>query len=149
MRGGSGEASLTRGDVPWVAGAIVAGGLAGPVLLMFGLARASAAQSSLLLNLEGVLTAVLAWVVFREHYNARTVAGMVAITLGAVVLTWSGDGRFALDASALLVAGACLAWAVDNNLTRVVSSADPVQIAMLKGLAAGGVNVLVAASLGA
>jgi drug/metabolite transporter (DMT)-like permease len=77
------EASLGRADVPWLAGAILAGGVAAPVLLMVGLARTPAATSSLLLlNLEGVLTAVLAWVVFRENFDRRIALGMACITAG-------------------------------------------------------------------
>ena len=148
-RGTTGEPSLGSRDAPWMGGAIVAGGVIGPVLLMFALARGPASQSALLLNLEGVLTAAVAWVVFREAFHARIVVGMLAITAGAVVLTWNGSVGLAVDASALLVAGACLAWAVDNNLTRVVSAADPVQIAALKGIAAGSVNIVVAIARGA
>ena len=85
---GSREAPLRRSDLPWLAGAIVCGGGIGPVLLMFALADGSASRSSLLLNLEGVLTALLAWWVFREHLDKRIAAGMGVITVGAFVLAW-------------------------------------------------------------
>jgi drug/metabolite transporter (DMT)-like permease len=143
------EARLARRDLPWLAGAILAGGILGPVLLMFGLAAGSAAQASLLLNLEGVFTAVLAWFVFREHFDARIAIGMAAIGAGALVLSWQPSAPVVLDGSAVLVAAACLAWAVDNNLTRKVSGGDPVQIAALKGAAAGSVNILLALVRGA
>ena len=143
------EASLASRDVPWLAGAIAAGGVIGPVLLMFGLAAGSAAQSALLLSLEGVLTALVAWLFFREHIAMRIAAGMAAITAGAMILAWQGSDGPMLDRSAMLVMGACLAWAVDNNLTRKVSAGDPVQIAALKGSIAGAVNVLVALARGA
>jgi drug/metabolite transporter (DMT)-like permease len=140
------EAPLTRRDIRWLAGAIVFGGVIGPVLLTYGLAAGTAVQSSLLLNLEGVFTALLAWSVFREHFAARIAIGMMSIAIGAIVLSWNPAGRIVLDGSALLVTGACLAWAIDNNLTRMVSGGDPLQIAALKGLAAGSINVLLAAS---
>jgi drug/metabolite transporter (DMT)-like permease len=145
---GSREAALRWSDWPWLAGAIVAGGVVGPVLLMFGLAGGLASEAALLLNLESVLTAALAWVVFREHFHARIATGMALITAGALLLAWPGAGlRF--DSGALLVIGACLAWAVDNNLTRRVSGGDPVLIAALKGAVAGAVNLTIASVTGA
>jgi drug/metabolite transporter (DMT)-like permease len=138
------EAPLSPGDWPWLSGAILTGGLLAPVLLMFGLSRGSAAESALLLNLEGVFTALLAWVVFHEHVDRRIAAGMIAISTGAVVLAWNPVGSLILDLSSLMVAGACLAWALDNNLTRRVSAGDPIQIAALKGLVAGVVNTTIA-----
>ena len=148
-RGGAGEAPIRRGDWPWLAGAIAAGGGVGPVLLMFGLAAGRASDAALLLNLEGVFTALLAWFVFREHFGARIAAGMAAIAAGALVLAWDGAHGFTLNWGTLLVAGACLAWALDNNLTRRVSAADPVRIAALKGGAAGLVNIALALGQGA
>lgn len=138
------EASLRRQDLPWLGGAIIVGGVIGPVLLMYGLAVGTAVQSTLLLNLEGVFTALLAWSFFRENFDARIAFGMASITVGAAVLSWKPAEAFALDASALLVTGACLAWAIDNNLTRKVSGGDPLQIAALKGIVAGSINILLA-----
>jgi drug/metabolite transporter (DMT)-like permease len=138
------DAPLRRQDLPWLGGAIATGGIIGPVLLMYGLAAGTAVQSSLLLNLEGVFTALLAWSFFRESFDARIAIGMAAIAGGAAVLSWKPAEWLTLDGSALLVTGACLAWAVDNNLTRRVSGGDPVQIAALKGIAAGSINVLLA-----
>ena len=143
------ETPIRRSDWPWLAGAIVAGGGIGPVLLMFGLAAGRASDAALLLNLEGVFTAVLAWIVFREHFDRRIAVGMAAIAAGALVLAWDGARGFTLHWAALLVAGACLAWALDNNLTRRVSAADPVQIAALKGGTAGAVNIALALVQGA
>jgi drug/metabolite transporter (DMT)-like permease len=143
------EPALTPSDMPWLAGAILAGGVVGPLLLMFGLAAGSAAQSALLLNLEGVFTALVAWVVFREHVSARIAVGMAAIAAGAMALSWQSSSPGSPGWSAALVAGACLAWAIDNNLTRKISAGDPVQIAALKGAVAGGVNTLIALGRGA
>jgi drug/metabolite transporter (DMT)-like permease len=116
---------------------------------MVGLGRTPASSASLLLNLEGVFTALIAWFVFRENVGRRIALGMSAIVAGGVVLSWAGRLEWGGFAGPLAVAGATLCWAVDNNLTQQVSAGDPVQIAMLKGLAAGAVNTLIAVALGA
>ena len=143
-------ATLSREEWLWLAGAIVAGGVFGPALLMYGLTRTSAAAASLLLNLEAVLTALLAWIVFRENADRRIVLGMALIVAGGALLAWpAGDtGRTNLS-GALAVAGACACWAVDNNLTRRVSASDPLFIAGTKGLVAGFTNVALALAGGA
>ncbi len=128
---------------PWLIGAIMSGGVIGPVLLMTGLHTTDGASASLLLNLEGVLTALMAWVVFRENAGRSTVMGMAAIVLGGVLLSWH-PGQAALSGGALLILGACACWAVDNNLTRKVSTNDAMLIACLKGLAAGVCNTMLA-----
>lgn len=148
-RDASAEAALPRADLPWLAGAIVAGGVLAPVLLMLGLARTAASTASLLLNLEGVFTAGLAWLVFREHVHRRIAAGMLAIVAGGALLSWQGGVAGGAALGPLAVAAACLAWAVDNNLTQKVSAGDPVQITMLKGLVAGATNTGLAFALGA
>ncbi|MGZ5178846.1 MAG: DMT family transporter [Ramlibacter sp.] len=135
-------------EVPWLAGAILFGGVLGPALLMLGLTQASGAAASLLLNLEGVLTAVLAWVVFKENADRQIVLGMVAIVAGGVLLSWEPGGR-SLSAGAALVAGACLCWAIDNNLTRKVSTNDAMLVACLKGTFAGACNTGLALATGA
>ena len=148
-RGSSGEAKLRGADLPWLAGAIIAGGIIGPVLLMVGLAITAASSASLLLNLEGVFTAVLAWFVFKENFDRRIALGMAAITLGGLVLSWGGRLEVGVPWGALAISGACLAWGIDNNLTRRVSAGSPVQIAAIKGLVAGTVNFTIALAMGA
>jgi len=143
------EARLARRDLPWLVAAIVCGGVIGPVLLMAGLARTPASSTSLLLNLEGVFSVLLAWFVFKEHFDRRVATGMALISAGAFALSWTGRPEFGMPWGALAIAGACLAWAMDNNLTRHVSAADPVQIAIWKGLCAGAVNTCAAVLLGA
>src|ERR1041385_5092255 len=115
---------------------------------MLGLFQTPASSASLLLNLEGLATMAIAWVVFRENVDRRILAGALAILAGAVMLSWSGDAVGA-GWGELAVAGACVAWGVDNNLTRRLSSADPVQIATIKGAAAGSINLVIALALGA
>ena len=144
---GSTEAPLRRSDFRWLALVVLSGGVVGPVLLMLGLMTMPASSTSLLLNLEGLATMLIAWVVFRENVDRRLLIGAAAILAGAVLLSWqSGPGGFSLGAIA--VAGACLAWGIDNNLTRKLSAADPVQIAAIKGLVAGAVNLVLALTAG-
>jgi drug/metabolite transporter (DMT)-like permease len=133
------EAPLRKNDMPWLGAIILSGGIIGPLLLMLGLFRTQAASGALLLNLESLATMGLAWLVFRENVDRRLLLGAFAIMAGAVVLAWQGQG-VDLNAGVGLIAGACLAWGIDNNLTRKLSAADPVMIAMLKGLVAGVMN---------
>ena len=138
---------LPAGERRWLTGAIVAGGMVGPVLLMLGLSSMPAASVSLLLNAEGVFTALLAWFAFKESFDRRIALGMLAIVAGSVVLSWPGPGAATGLGHwwpVLAVLGACLAWALDNNLTRKVSLTDASYIAMSKGLAAGATNLVLA-----
>lgn len=140
---------LVRAEVGYLAGAIAAGGIAGPVLLMEGLASMPATGASLLLNAEGVFTALLAWIVFRENVDRRIAAGMFAIAAGAVLLSWNPHVRLRELGPALLVLGACFAWAIDNNLTRKLSLFDATWLASIKGIVAGSTNLLIAVLAGA
>lgn len=139
--------SLPSRDWPWLAAAIGAGGVIGPALLMYGLVHADGATASLLLNLEAVFTAVIAWVVFRENVDRRVFAGMAAIVAGSALLSFQGKPN--LEAGVVLIAAACLAWAIDNNLTRRVSGADAAAIACLKGLVAGAASLGIGLAAGA
>lgn len=136
---------LPRHDVPWLVGAIVAGGMAAPVLLLVGLTSMPATGASLLLNAEAVFTALLAWFAFRENVDARIASGMVVIVAGALVLSWpTGAADFGDPMPAVAILGACLLWALDNNLTRKVSHVDATWLAMVKGLTAGTANLVLA-----
>jgi drug/metabolite transporter (DMT)-like permease len=134
--------------VGWLLGAILAGGALGPFLLMFGLRQTDAASASLVLNLEGVFTALLAWFVFKENFDRRIAWGMAAIVAGSVVLSAGPASRAQGFIGPLAIAGACLAWAIDNNLTRKVSIHDAMLIACAKGLVAGSVSVALALATG-
>src|SRR3954447_16536180 len=140
------EAPLARTAVPWLALAIGMGGVLGPILLMIGLTLNTASSTALLLNLEGLATMAIAWIVYHENVDRRLLIGAFSILAGGVVLAWNGGG-IGLNLGALLVATACLAWGIDNNVTRRISGADPVLIATLKGLVAGTVNVLLALTM--
>jgi drug/metabolite transporter (DMT)-like permease len=146
-----GRASISRPrgtDLVWLLGATAFGGVIGPYLLMVGLRVADSASASLILNLEGVCTALLAWFVFKENFDARIALGMALIVAGGVVLSTSSILRAGV-AGPLAIAGACLAWAIDNNLTRKVSINDAMLIACAKGLVAGPISIALALSFGA
>jgi drug/metabolite transporter (DMT)-like permease len=141
---------MTPAQWPWLLGAVLFGGILGPVALMYGLVHTSGASASMLLNLEAVLTALIAWIVFRENADRRVVLGMLAIVAGGVVLSWPTAHNAAdHDLGAIAIALACACWAIDNNLTRKVSANDALFIASSKGLIAGAVNTAVALTYGA
>jgi drug/metabolite transporter (DMT)-like permease len=141
--------SLTAPEWPWLLGAIASGGLLAPVLLIVGLRRIDAASCALLLNLEAVFTALLAWVVFRENAGRRLILGMTLIVAGGVTLSgMPGAPAHLGSAGVLAIAAACLCWGLDNNLTRRVSGGDALFIASVKGLAAGATNLLLALLVG-
>ena len=137
------EAALTRRDLPRLVGAIGFGGLLGPLVLLVGLSHTPASATSLFLNLEGVLTALLAWIVFHENVDRRIALGMVMIVAGGVLLALQGRLEWGGLLGPIAIAGACLCWAIDNNLTQKVSTSDPLQIAALKGATAGSVNLAI------
>ena len=155
-RGEPRAARLTRPDLPWLAGAVLAGGVAGPALLMLGLSVTSASTASLLLNLEGVFTAALAWFVFKENFDRRIFLGMCCIVVAGSLLSWqpalsstSTTAQSGLAWGTLAIIAACFCWAIDNNLTRKISASDAVQIAGIKGLVAGSINLTIALATGA
>ncbi|SEL11160.1 Permease of the drug/metabolite transporter (DMT) superfamily [Pseudomonas agarici] len=140
---------LTTSQWPWLLGAIALGGVLGPVALMFGLSLTSATTASLLLNLETVLTALLAWMVFKENADRRIVIAMIAIVAGGGLLGWPQTSpKIHGWMGPLAVAIACFCWAIDNNLTRKVSASDALFIAGIKGLVAGVINCTLGIALG-
>jgi drug/metabolite transporter (DMT)-like permease len=149
--GGLKPSGLPKNQWPWLLAAVFFGGVLGPVALMWGLLSTGGATASLLLNLEAVLTAVIAWVVFKENADRRIVLGMLAIVAGGIALAWPAapTGPTSSGMGPVLVGFACLCWAIDNNLTRKVSASDALFIAASKGLIAGAVNTLLAIALGA
>jgi len=141
---------LTQSEWPWLIGAIFFGGILAPIAFLVGLTHISGSTASLLLNLEAVLTATIAWLIFKENADRRIVLGMVAIVAGGLVLSWpNGDNRVSDWSGPLAITAACLCWAIDNNLTRKVSASDAIFIASCKGLIAGTLNTVLALTLGA
>jgi len=140
---------LKRADLPWLLATIIFGGALGPALLMWGLTQTTGSAASLLLTLEGVFTALIAWVVFREPFNRRVGFGMAAIFAGAVLLSVRGTAGHADVLGSLAVAGACLSWAIDNNCTSKIADVDALTLASIKGVVAGGANMALALLIGA
>lgn len=135
-------------DLPWLAGAVVSGGIVGPVCLMEGLRRTSGTSASLLLSLEGLATALLAVLIFREPAGRRTWAALAAMTAAGALTSWDpSSGRIEI-LGPLLILAAMMGWGLDNNLTRNISDKDPVLIARIKGLAAGAFTLGLAAAAG-
>ena len=131
---------LKRADMPWLLATVVFGGGLGPAFLMWGLTRTTGSAASLLLTLEGVFTALIAWVVFREPFNRRIGLGMASIFVGAVLLASRNPSGHAGTLGALAVAGACLSWAIDNNCTSKIADVDALTLAAIKGVVAGATN---------
>lgn len=125
------------------------GGVLGPIALLFGLIHISGSTASLLLNLEAIFTAAIAWFVFKENADRRVVLGMIAIVAGGMVLAWPENTiDFSGWVGTLAVIAACLCWAIDNNLTRKIAASDAIFLAGSKGLIAGTVNTVLALSFG-
>lgn len=139
---------LEKKDLPWLTGAIVFGGVLGPIFLMFGLRYISGFSASLLLNMEGLATALIAWIIFKEYTGKRFWMALILMTIAGAFLSWDPNlVRFSLRGP-LLVTIAMVCWGLDNNLTCRISHKDPVQIAQIKGLFAGSVSLLLALFIG-
>jgi len=148
IRHGTEARSLSRGDFPWLAGSILAGGVFAPIALMIGLTMVTGFTASLFLNLEGVSTALLASLVFREHVGKRIGLAVLCMAAGSFLLTWDFSAGNLQPLGPLLLLMAALGWGLDNNLTRKISDKDPVRIAQVKGLLAGATSLSIAAILG-
>ena len=145
-RSGAAEATLKKSDLGWLAGVILSGGVAGPILLLLGLTRTSAHVSALLANTETIFTMALAIAFFGDFLIRREALGAAAIFLGATTVAWAGaqEGGQITWTGPLLLLGAGLAWGLDNNFSQRISAKDPLQIAAIKGVAAGLVNLALA-----
>ncbi len=135
-KGNAVEATLSRGDLPWLGGALLAGGIGAPIILLLGLERTPASTASLLLNFEGVATTLIAISFFKESIDRRIGWAIGLVTLASIVLTWTG-GNWGISLGALGIIGACFLWGLDNNFTRHISAKNPLVIVGIKGLGAG------------
>ena len=142
------EARLARSDWPWLVGAILAGGVIAPIMLMISLRHAPAATASLLLNFEGVATTLIAAIVFKEAIGRHAWWAIGLITLASILLSTDFTNKWGFSLSALGVLAACIMWGIDNNLTRNISAKDPLVIVTVKGLGAGLVSIIIAVALG-
>ncbi len=130
------EAHLSRGDLPWLGWALLAGGIGAPILLLLGLERTPASTASLLLNFEGVAPTLIAVSLFKESIDRRIAWAIGLVTLASILLTWTG-GNWGFSLGALGIVGACVLWGLDNNFTRHISVKNPLIIVGIKGLGAG------------
>lgn len=137
------ETRITKKDLPWLAGIILTGGVAAPIVLMFSLKATPAPTASLLLNFEAVSTALIAVLFFKESLGKRVWISIAIITFAAIILTWNRTGEWGLSIGAVGIICACLLWGADNNLTRMISLKDPLIITMVKGLGAGAVSFII------
>jgi drug/metabolite transporter (DMT)-like permease len=142
------EACIRKADVPWLAGAILAGGMAAPIVLMLSLQNTPASTASLLLNFEGVATTLIAMLFFREAISRRAWLAILVITAASVLLSTGFGNGWGLSLGALGILLATCLWGLDNNFTRNISGKDPLAIVAWKGLAAGSFSFLLALFLG-
>ncbi|WP_088227404.1 DMT family transporter [Desulfosporosinus sp. FKB] len=144
----SDEAGLTKKDWPWITGAVLAGGIAAPIVLMVGLKNTPASTASLLLNFEGVATTVIAAIAFKEAIGKRIWMAVLLITTASILLSWDSSGQWGFSLGAIGVLGACILWGIDNNFTRNVSAKDPLSIVTIKGLSAGAFSFVLSLKIG-
>ena len=142
------EARLAGRDFTWLTFAILAGGIAAPILLLISLNKTPASTASLLLNFEAVATALIAWLIFREALGKRALVAILLITVAGILLSMDFSGNWGFSLGALGILAACILWGMDNNFTRNISAKDPVFITMVKGLAGGVFSFVLALSLG-
>ncbi len=134
-------ARALRADAAALTTAVVLGGAVGPVFLTAGLGAVDAATASLLLNLELVFTTLVAAVFFHEHLGRRVVGGTVLVLAASVMVGWRGapDVRW----GAVVIAAACVCWAVDNSVTASIDRLAPSHITFAKGVVAGTTNLVI------
>lgn len=142
------EAQVKKPDIIWLAGAILAGGVAAPITLLFSLNQTPAATASLLLNFEGVATTLLAALAFKESISGKAWRAIALITVASIILSINLSASWGFSAGALGIIAACFLWGLDNNFTRHISAKDPLAIVTIKGLAAGSFSLVLALILG-
>ena len=128
---------LRRRDAPFVVIMVSVGGVLAPMLLMYGVRAATGFTASLLLNLEGATTSLIAWSLFRERVTLRVWGAVALMTAAGVLLTGIVTGARASILGPLLILGAAIGWGVDNNVSARLSHCDPLVLISIKGLAAG------------
>ncbi len=135
------EAGINKADAPWLIGALLAGGVGAPIILMFSLRNTPAATATLLLNFEGIATVLIAAVIFREAIGRRIWLAIFCVTGASVLLSLDPGGKWGVSPGAIGVLVACFFWGIDNNFTRNISAKDPVTTVIIKGIGAGLVSI--------
>jgi drug/metabolite transporter (DMT)-like permease len=137
-------AKLEKSDFPWLLGAVISGGILAPISLLLGLSMTPAATASILLNFEAASTTIIAGIFFREHIGKKVIIAISVLTIASLILTFDRSGSLGISWGTLLILLACVLWGIDNNLTRNISSKDPLAIVIVKGLSAaadGGLKI--------
>ncbi len=130
------EPRLTRKELPYTIAMIVLD-IAAPICLLFGLTMTTAANASLLNNFEIVATAIIALVIFKEAISPRLWLGILFVTASCTLLSFEDISSLQFSSGSLFVLLACICWGIENNCTRKLSSKDPLQIVMVKGIFSG------------
>lgn len=138
------EASIKKEDIKWLFGAVLAGGVIAPIVLMFSLKNTTASTASLLLNFEGVSTTLIAVLAFKEAIGKRVWLAIASITTASILLSWNFNGEWGFSIGALGVLMACVMWGLDNNFTRNISAKDPLVTVIIKGVGAGSFSLVIA-----
>lgn len=130
------ELKLTKSELPYTIAMIVLD-IAAPICLLFGLNSTTAANASLLNNFEIVATAIIALMVFKEKISTRLWFGIFFVTLSCGILSFEDVSSLRFSYGSLFVLLATICWGFENNCTRKISSKDPLQIVLLKGIFSG------------
>ncbi|MBF6567497.1 MAG: EamA family transporter [Candidatus Binataceae bacterium] len=142
------EAALRGRDFALLSAITILGGIAGPILMLYGLTRVSALAGSLALNLEAPFTIIIAVVLFREYLGSRAILAALLIIGGTILLGWAPGSLRADSLGIGSIAAACLCWGIDNNLTQRLSLRDPAAIATIKAAVAGLTTLTIAFAIG-
>jgi drug/metabolite transporter (DMT)-like permease len=141
------ELPLTKAELPWTVAMIVLDIIA-PIFLMIGLARTTAANTSLLNNFEIVATSMIAWIFFREKISLRLWLAIMLVTCASILLSLEDTSSLSFSTGSIFVLLACVCWGLENNCTRRLSSKDPLEIVVIKGFGSGTGSLVVALILG-
>lgn len=141
------ELPLTKAELPYTIGMIVLD-IAAPIFLMLGLTMTSAANASLLNNFEIVATSLIALFVFKETISKRLWLAITLVALSSMLLSVENLSNFQFSFGSIFVLLSCVCWGLENNCTRKLSSKNPLQIVVIKGLFSGCGSLLIAFAVG-
>lgn len=141
------EAKLTKTELPYTI-AMIRLDIAAPICLLIGLNATTAANASLLNNFEIVATAIIALMAFKEQISSRLWVGILFVTFSCVLLSFENIASLQFSYGSLFILLACVCWGIENNCTRKISSKDPLQIVLLKGIFSGVGSVVIGLCVG-
>ena len=141
------EAKLTKSELPYTL-AMIGLDIAAPIFLLLGLKSTTAANASLLNNFEIVATAIIALMVFKEKIAPRLWGGIIFVTASCALLSFEDISSLQFSAGSLFILLAAVCWGFENNCTRKISSKDPMQIVLLKGIFSGLGSLIIGFAIG-